>query len=312
MRSCDPSPSKLMKPTSNRSPSRSPTPLRFSQVRNLERVQSMQINRTFTEVKGRFAVCALLGISLTAFAQNNGRQDYPYQNGKQEEDSYASRTRAVDESESRAEKEAERLVSLPAEKILILLQREPGLFLQVKKLLVRKAYQEGRVVDPKDLTDDAVFRQIRQDENVRVLITNEIVDRNYIRLKPSQKELEQEWQRRSMNARAIPESGTSNPYGTSQQDEWSGPPPQVPMQAQPAVPGEPGTRPNMPSPQSLPPDDPRRKLLQAQAQGADDASTGLPLDVLGDSTTPDLTPDQMVQLMNARNQAAMGGASKGT
>ena len=57
------------------------------------------------------------------------------------------RTRAIDQQYSRAEQEAEQLVSLSAEKIIPLLQAEPGLLLQVKKLLVRRAYEQGRLLD---------------------------------------------------------------------------------------------------------------------------------------------------------------------
>src|SRR6476620_5190594 len=79
----------------------------------------------------------------------------------------SERTKAIDEADSRAEKEAERLVSIPPEKIVLMLQQEPGLFLEVKKLLVRRAYSQGQVLDPKDLTDNAVFRLVRDDEEVR-------------------------------------------------------------------------------------------------------------------------------------------------
>ena len=60
----------------------------------------------------------------------------------------------------------------------------------MKKALVRKAYEQGRLLDPQDLTDDSLFRLVREDENVRVLVTHEIEDRFYIRAKPSREELE--------------------------------------------------------------------------------------------------------------------------
>lgn len=104
---------------------------------------------------------------------------------------YASST-AVDQSESRAEQEAEQMVSLEADKIISLLRQEPGLLLQVKKVLVRKAYEQGRILDPQDLTDDAVFQLLREDQNIRVLATREIEDRNYIRAKPTREELARE------------------------------------------------------------------------------------------------------------------------
>src|SRR5689334_8117121 len=58
---------------------------------------------------------------------------------------------------SQAEQAAEQQVALSPEKIIELLRQEPGLLLQVKKMLVRKAYEQGRILDPEDLTDDALF-----------------------------------------------------------------------------------------------------------------------------------------------------------
>src|SRR6478735_3365309 len=123
---------------------------------------------------------SFFGGELRALAQDRDSNDGP---------DYGSRTRALDEADSRAEKEAERLVSLPPEKIVLLLQQEPGLFLVVKKMLVRRAFAQGRVVDSKELTDDAVFRMVRDDEEIRSLVTKQIVDRGYVRAKPTHEEM---------------------------------------------------------------------------------------------------------------------------
>ena len=56
-----------------------------------------------------------------------------------QDSSVYGRTRALDESHSQAERQAEQTVSLSAEKLITLLQKETGLLLEVKKLLVRKA-----------------------------------------------------------------------------------------------------------------------------------------------------------------------------
>ncbi len=96
---------------------------------------------------------------------------------------------AVDQAHSRAEQEAEQLVSLSADKIISLLRDETGLLLQVKKALVRKAFEQGRVLDPADLTDDKLYALLREDENTRVIATREIEDRYYIRAKPTREEL---------------------------------------------------------------------------------------------------------------------------
>jgi protein involved in polysaccharide export with SLBB domain len=98
-------------------------------------------------------------------------------------------TTAVDQADSRAEQEAEDMVALSADKIITILRQESGLLLQVKKTLVRKAYEQGRLLDPADLTDDAVFQLLREDQNIRVLATHEIEDRQYIHAKPTREEL---------------------------------------------------------------------------------------------------------------------------
>ena len=100
-----------------------------------------------------------------------------------------SRSTAIDQANSRAEHEAEQMVSFSADRILSILRQEPGLLLQVKKELVREAFEQGRILDPNDLTDDALFTLIRQDDNIRVIATHEIVDRAYVKAKPTREEL---------------------------------------------------------------------------------------------------------------------------
>jgi protein involved in polysaccharide export with SLBB domain len=100
-----------------------------------------------------------------------------------------NRSTAIDQADSRAEQEAEQMVSLSADRILSILRQEPGLLLQVKKALVRKAFEQGRILDPKELTDEALFRIIRQDDSIRIIATREIEDRSYVRAKPTREEL---------------------------------------------------------------------------------------------------------------------------
>src|SRR5208282_970720 len=102
------------------------------------------------------------------------------------------RTRALDESRSQAERQAEQTVSLSADKLITLLYKETGLLLEVKKLLVRKAFEQGRILDSKDLTDEALFRLLREDENIRVLATQEVSKRLYIRALPTRDERQRE------------------------------------------------------------------------------------------------------------------------
>jgi len=99
------------------------------------------------------------------------------------------RSTALARENSRAEQEAEQLVSLSADKIIPILEQETGLMLEVKKALVRRAFEQGRVVNSSDLTDDTVYRMIREDEDVRVIATREIEDRAYVRAKPTREQL---------------------------------------------------------------------------------------------------------------------------
>ena len=125
--------------------------------------------------------------------------------------------------------EAEQLVSLSADKIIQLLRDEPGLLLQVKKL-VRKAFEQGRLLDPADLNDEALFRLLREDEDVRILATQEIEDRSYIRPKPSKEELAQEAYRQmqrvplrtQQNENQSPESSTDLQKTAQSQEENTG------------------------------------------------------------------------------------------
>ncbi len=139
---------------------------------------------TFTDTLSRRTnlVASSLGLVLACSSLGWSQQSQPPRL------SYTPST-AIDQAHSRAEQEAEQMVSLSADKITELLQDEPGLLLQVKKVLVRKAFEQGRVLDPNDLTDDALFRLIREDQNVRVIATREIEDRSYIRALPTREEL---------------------------------------------------------------------------------------------------------------------------
>ena len=149
------------------------------------------------------------------------------------------RTRAIDESHSQAEKQAEQMVSLSADKLIALLQKETGLLLEVKKALVRKAFEQGRILDPKELTDDALFRLLREDENIRVLATQEVSKRMYIRALPTQDERRRELALHGPTMPANKEAGTpetSDKTHIPSQEElyWSDQERRVPLNTQPA------------------------------------------------------------------------------
>jgi protein involved in polysaccharide export with SLBB domain len=106
------------------------------------------------------------------------------------------------------EREPEPKISLSAATISEILRREPGLLLEVKRVLVRKAYEQGRLLDPADLTDDAVYQLLREDDNVRVLATQEIEKREYVRAKPTRQEVEKD------RIERLPAPESSKPSGS--------------------------------------------------------------------------------------------------
>ncbi|HEY4682320.1 MAG TPA: hypothetical protein VIH17_03615, partial [Candidatus Acidoferrales bacterium] len=69
------------------------------------------------------------------------------------------------------ETEAETIgqTSLSADRIIDILRKQPALLLEVKKLLVRKAYEQGRLLDETELTDEALFGLLNRDAGIRAL-----------------------------------------------------------------------------------------------------------------------------------------------
>jgi len=238
---------------------------------------------------------ALAALSGIATAQIQAPQSGPY----------VRRSSALDQASSRAEKEAEQMVSLSADKIIVLLQGEPGLLLQVKKMLVRKAFEQGRLLDAQDLTDEALYRLIAKDEKVRVLVTREIEDREYVRVKPSKEELAREEQLKTAQA-AAPEAAQDEAdikAGKSQEEiYWSRRQKEL-LNATPttggANPSQQQTYPQVPPQQTLPSTNQRRAIERAQAQNYEgDYATGLPLDVFGMQR---IGPDQLSSVLSAQS-----------
>lgn len=271
----------------------------ISVVRVFPGAPRAKIMKRLPSINAGVGFCLLLGLLVVVLSAAG--QDAPYSN----------RTRALPESDSRAQREADRLVSLPADKIIALLQQEPGLFLEVKKLLVRKAYEQGRLLDPEELTDEALFRLITHDQNIRVLITREIEDRDYIRAKPTRDELA----RRQMEAQvaaAQAQEAADIKAGKSQEDAYWAHHNQDMQNAAPGGVTSPNAVPNSPNsnPNNAPSNDQRRALQIAQAQRQyDDYSDGLPLDPLG---LQRVSPDQLSALLATRNANANYGLGSST
>jgi protein involved in polysaccharide export with SLBB domain len=230
------------------------------------------------------------------------------------------RKTAIDRQDSRAEREAELQVSLSPEKILSILRNEPGLLLQVKRVLVRKAFEQGRILDPRDLTDEAVFRLVQEDENVRILATLEIEDRLYIRPKPTREELAQNRYREQI----VPSGTTPQVLQSGNQEEayWArhednfGPAPVYPLGAPTPAQQAPGNQIAPPAAPAIPPSQPdmRREVQRAsQASGNDVFDT--PQNDAG--LLARIQPEDLPALLNASatqgfgQDSLMGGTKPG-
>lgn len=214
---------------------------------------------------------------------------------------------------SRAEREAEQQVALSPEKIIDLLRQEPGLLLEVKKMLVRKAFEQGRILDPEELTDDALFELLHQDQHICVLATQEIEARGYVRAKPTLQEIERQ---REMDARLgitrVPQTEKSAQLSVqrsnSQEDTYwekrddtieqhAVPPQQLqPNQTQPGAPASPQTNPAIENPQ--------RQLEMTGLPQNEDLYDGMGVDPGSSSLTTDgsmtrISPEQLPGLLNA-------------
>src|SRR5579862_1371383 len=255
------------------------------------------------------SLCFISGLPLLSVAQDSSYPAYP------------KRTSAAPDSMSRAEQQAELLVSLSADKIISLLNEEPGLLLEVKKTLVRKAYEQGRILNPEDLTDEALFRLINNDINIRVVVTQEIENRLYVRAKPTKEQLDRD--RKMLQARGVsPNANAAVPEqkGVAAENQedifWtehdrlldSFPPAQNPIQA-------PGANPS-PAPQPQTPALPYDSQRAIERTQLDYASPSMDSGGFGDfggsmdgTGMQRINPDQLSGLMAAR-MASSGSSNE--
>jgi len=216
------------------------------------------------------------------------------------------RTRALEESRSQAERQAEQTVSLSAERLITLLQNETGLLLEVKKLLVRKAFEQGRILEPEDLTDEALFRLLREDENIRVLATQEVSRRRYIRALPTPEERRRQPAVGGNSLKTKGEESSTSGTGaknrsTSQEERyWSDQEqrrdvsPQVVPPYNPHAPDG-----NQPEPAT----DSRRAVEQAQMQDSDEVDS-MPTD---SGSMERIRPQDLPELIRARSEQTIPG-----
>lgn len=86
-------------------------------------------------------------------------------------------------------------ISIAPEKIIELLQREPGLTYTLKKALAEAALKQGRLLDENSFTDSVLYYLIQTDDNIRAMVTRELVNRRYLRVLPTEQEAASEYLR---------------------------------------------------------------------------------------------------------------------
>ena len=221
------------------------------------------------------------------------------------------------------ESDVESRVSFSAATLTDILQHEPGLLLQVKKLLVRKAYEQGRLLDPEDLTDDALFRLLREDDNIRILATQEVVRREYVRAKPTRQEQDElaverinnpEKSASPVETEKVPQSQEEKYWAQHEelsQRQRSMPSSNFPSEENSGTVSQPNVRPynaqppeESPGPSSRPTDDQRRRDL-AGMQPRDQDSYDLPLSQ-GSSALTRVAPEDLPGLLSASMNDARG------
>jgi len=78
--------------------------------------------------------------------------------------------------------------ALSADVIVELLRKEPALKLQVKRVLIQKALDQGRLLAEEDLGDTELFGLIRDEFTIRRIASDEIEKRHYLPLRPTDEE----------------------------------------------------------------------------------------------------------------------------
>jgi protein involved in polysaccharide export with SLBB domain len=145
-----------------------------------------------------------------------------------------AKSRAVDQEEQSLADQ----VTLAPDKIIELLRQEPGLMLEVKKALVRKAYQQGRLLDPAELTDAIMIQMVLDDNSVRVIATQQIQDRMYLRARPRADEP-------SSNARGALDTNLASDSTRTESEYWAAYDKQQQQAARPAAPAPPPPPPDI-------------------------------------------------------------------
>src|SRR5689334_9549270 len=124
---------------------------------------------------------ALFLFTCSCFAQNDVD---PYAEAR-DRDAALQAYHSVDQARS---KTPDADAALTSDVIIQLLRQEPALKLQVKRVLIQKALDQGRLLAEEDLGDNDLYALIRDDLTIRKIASDEIEKRHYLPLRPTDEE----------------------------------------------------------------------------------------------------------------------------
>jgi protein involved in polysaccharide export with SLBB domain len=137
----------------------------------------MKIFSPASALAGVLFACSLQGLGVAQSVD-------PYAEARQK-DSALQDYRAAQQKRS-ATPDAD--AALTSDVVIELLQSQPALKLQIKRVLIQKALDQGRLLAEEDLGDGDLFQLVRDDLTIRKIASDEIEKRHYVYLRPTDEE----------------------------------------------------------------------------------------------------------------------------
>lgn len=115
--------------------------------------------------------------------------------------------------------------ALDSDVIIQLLTKNPALALEIKRVLIQKAFDQGRLLEQEDLTDAVLYDLIRQELSIRQIATEQIESRHYLELKPTDQEIfEARLNRREVERLESTEERRQDKKDREDEEDQNGPP----------------------------------------------------------------------------------------
>ena len=232
--------------------------------------------KKFSPASAVSASFVLFLVAVPCFAQTNVD---PYAEAR-DRDSALQAYYSVDQPRS---KTPDADAALTPDVIIQLLRTEPALKLQVKRILIQKALDQGRLLAEEDLGDNDLYALIRDYLTIRKIASDEIEKRHYLPLRPTDEEVFEAQMRQLRLQQLETEEARQHGMGVDQANPGA----QISTASAAAKPKAPSaSSPSFPDsgPSTLSPDD---------------------------QTLPRITPSELPQLLTASAQVGGNGGGLG-